>query len=176
MKELLKLARKTIESKFHSTSFDLKTIPLEFKQKRGVFVTLHKHGELRGCIGYIMPIKSIYDGVKENALNAAFKDPRFKPLTENELADIDIEISILTVPKKLEYTSPVDLVKKLHPKIDGVILEKKGHSATFLPQVWEELPDHFEFLEHLTWKAGLPPHSWETAEIYVYQAEVIKEK
>lgn len=173
--KLLKLARNTLQSKFVGKSYDLNQIPTEFQEKRGVFVTLHKHGELRGCIGYIHPIKPLYDGVKENALNAAFHDPRFPPLQKEELKEIKLEISVLTPPKKLEYKNEVDLLKKLRPEIDGVILEKNGRQATFLPQVWEQLPDKKEFLQQLCMKAGLSSDAWKTAVIHTYQAEVFSE-
>lgn len=173
---LLQLARKAIKSKFCPTALNLKKLPPEFQERRGVFVTLLKHGKLRGCIGCLQPVKPLHEAIKENALNAAFHDPRFPPLKKEELAETEIEISILTVPKKLDYSSPAELARKLRPKIDGVILKKKSHSATFLPQVWEDISDPFEFLKHLTWKAGLPPHAWETAEIYIYQAEIISSR
>lgn len=175
-KSLLKLARKVLGNHFLKKDYTLDPLPAELKEKRGVFVTLHKKGQLRGCIGYILPLKSIYDGVKENALNAAFHDPRFKPLAKEELSEIDLEISILTPPQKLDFLNPNELIRKLRPKIDGVILEKNGHQATFLPQVWEDLSDPFDFLQQLSWKAGLSIDAWKTATIYTYQAEVFGEK
>lgn len=175
-KILLDLARKTIAAKFSNKNYELDFIPKEFQEKRGVFVTLHKHGQLRGCIGYICPTKSIYGAIKENALNAAFSDPRFPPLQKEELKEVEIEISILSVPQKIEFKESKELIQKLRPKKDGVILEKKGHQATFLPQVWEQIPDPFEFLQQLSWKAGLSPEAWKDAAIYTYQAEVFGEK
>ncbi len=175
-KILLDLARKTIAAKFSNKKYELDFIPKEFQEKRGVFVTLHKHGKLRGCIGNICPDKSLYETTKENALNAAFHDPRFSPLEKEELKEINLEISILSVPQKLTFKEPKELIQKLRPKIDGVILEKKGHQSTFLPQVWEQLPDPFEFLQHLSWKAGLGPDAWKDAAIYTYQAEVFGER
>ena len=174
-KLLLKLARKTIESYFKKTNYDLELIPPEFKEKRGVFVTLTLNGELKGCIGYIEPIKTIYQAVKENALSAAFNDPRFNPVTEPELAKLRIEISILSQPELLKYSSPVDLLQKLKIGIDGVILRNRGKSATFLPQVWEQLPDKVVFLEHLSRKAGLNKDEWKGAEIKTYQVEYFEE-
>jgi len=173
--ELLILAREVIRAKLENKDYDLDFISREFKEKRGVFTTLTKSGELRGCIGFIQPIKSVYDSVKENALNAAFHDPRFKPLQKAELKDIKIEISILTLPTKVEFKEPKELLQKLksHP---GVILEKSGHQATFLPQVWQELPDPTEFLEHLSWKAGLTTEAWKSANISVYTVEKFEEK
>jgi len=146
------------------------------KEKQGVFVTLTKKKELRGCVGFIQPIKSIYDSVKENALNAAFHDPRFKPLQKEELKEIKIEISILTVPKRLEYKNEKELLVKLQKSKQGVVLEKNGHQATFLPQVWEEVKEAEEFLRHLSWKAGLGVDEWKSANIFVYEVGKFEEK
>ncbi|MEK6938758.1 MAG: AmmeMemoRadiSam system protein A [Nanoarchaeota archaeon] len=174
--ELLKLARETIKAKFTDRKYDLGSIHSEFKEKRGVFVTLTKKGELRGCIGFIQPIKSVYEAVKENALNAAFHDPRFKPLQKEELKEIKIEISILSQPIKVDFKEPLELIKKLKPKHHGVILEKNGHQATFLPQVWEQIPEPEEFLRHLSWKAGLSIDAWKSANILVYVVEKFEER
>ena len=173
-KLLLQLARKTIENNFKRKDYNLKNIPAEFQEKRGVFVTLHEGGQLKGCIGNIEPLKSLYEGVKENVLNAAFHDPRFSKLREDELKKVHLEISVLTPPRKLEYNSPEELLSKLTGK-EGVILEKNHRRATFLPQVWEDLPDKKKFLEHLSLKAGLNPEAWKEANIYVYYAEVFGE-
>jgi len=174
-RRLLKLARKVIEHYFKGEDFDLEKIPEELKEKRGVFVSLHEEGELRGCIGYIEPIKTIYEGVKENALRAAFKDPRFLPLTEEELGKVKIEISLLSKPKKIKFSSPQELLERLKPG-EGVILKKGDFQATFLPQVWEMIPNKVIFLEQLSLKAGLRRESWKEAEIFVYQAEVFEEE
>ena len=171
-KLLLDIARKSIISKLNNEKFELKNIPSSLKEKRGVFVTLEKNNELRGCIGYIQPIKSIIDSVKENAVNAAFKDTRFPPLTEDELNDIKIEISILSLPEKLEFKDSDELLEKLNSDM-GVILKRGFSSSTFLPQVWEQLPDKKDFLSHLSVKAGLPFDAWkdEDIEIEVYYAD-----
>lgn len=173
-KLLLNLARKTLETHFQNKKFYLTEIPPEFQQKGGVFVTLHKERELRGCIGYIFPVKSIYEGVKENVLNAAFQDPRFYPLKKEELPELKIEISILTPPQKLAFLFPEELLKKLTKK-EGVILEKNSRQSTFLPQVWEQLPEKVGFLEHLSLKAGLSKDAWKTANIFIYFAEAFSE-
>lgn len=174
--ELLGFARKAIASHFSGKKYDLEFVSRALKEKRGVFVSLHKNGELRGCIGFIQPIKSIYDSVKENALNAAFHDPRFRPLSKEELPEITIEISVLSVPAKLEYKDENELIRKLKPKIDGIVLEKNGRQATFLPQVWEQIPDPFDFLRQLSWKAGLSIDAWKSADIYTYKVEKFEEK
>ena len=123
-----------------------------------------------------MPVRPLIEDVIENTLNAAFEDPRFLPLTKEELPLIHIEISVLTVPEKLVYKTEKELLDKLRPKIDGVIIRKNIHQATFLPQVWEQLPDKEMFLNELCLKAGLPLYSYscEDFDIYTYQVEIIK--
>jgi AmmeMemoRadiSam system protein A len=178
---LLDIARKTIEKESRSdwlSDDDRSGLSPFMCEKRGGFVTIHKSGSLRGCIGYILPVMELYRTVIENAYNAAYNDPRFPPLTRQELEEIDIEISILSVPKKLEYKGVDDLLGKLHPGKDGIIIKKGGYSATFLPQVWEQLPEKRDFLEHLCMKAGLSPREWETGSLDIehYSALVIEEK
>ena len=131
------------------------------QRKQGVFVTLHKNQQLRGCIGSLTATEAIVDGIRKNALHAAFQDYRFPALTSAELPDLHIEISILTEPEPLDYTGPEDLVRLLRPGIDGVILKGAGgEQATFLPQVWQQLPLTDQFLGHLCRKAGLPESAW----------------
>ncbi len=148
-----------------------------FNLKRGVFVTLHLEGELRGCIGTLEPCETIWRGVQQNAVNSAFHDPRFPTLSVDEFHKIDIEISILSKPEKLVYSDVNDLVSKLKPGIDGVIIGKGMARATFLPQVWEQLPDVESFLTHLCIKAGLSPYEWKKGEldIKVYYVQYFNE-
>jgi hypothetical protein len=134
------------------------------REKRGCFVTLQKRGVLRGCIGTIEPITPLIDCVERNARNAAFHDPRFPSVTAEELPELHIEISVLTVPEPLVYRDPEDLKNKLVPGHHGVILSQGWHSATFLPQVWEQLPDKTAFLTHLCQKAGLAGKAWREKE------------
>ena len=155
-KNLLRLARTAIEAKVKASSkIQRPDMTSGLKKKKGCFVTLHKDGILRGCIGTIEPVKTLIFNVEENALNAAFHDPRFPAVAIDELPTIDIEISVLTVPKKLDFKDGEDLIKKLKPKIHGVILSQGWQSATFLPQVWEQLPDSEDFLNHLCQKGGM---------------------
>jgi len=178
-KLLLLFARLTIAEKLgislHGEEFlDLKK-SLEqdvFGEKKGVFVTLHLHGELRGCIGNLEPEDSVRRSVGENALNAAFHDPRFPPLTEAEFAEVDLEVSILSKPQPLFYVTPEELVSKLVPTKDGVIIGKKGVKATFLPQVWDQLPRAEEFLSHLCMKAGFAQDEWKTCKLKVMTYQV----
>ena len=117
------------------------------------------------------------DGVKANAINAAFRDPRFEPLSEKEWEKVKIEISILTDPKPLDYSNRRDLLEKMKPGSDGVILKKGYNKATFLPQVWEQLPEKKEFLTHLCLKAGLDGNEWEKGklEVSTYQVQAFEE-
>ncbi|MBU1196321.1 MAG: AmmeMemoRadiSam system protein A [Proteobacteria bacterium] len=179
---LLKLAREHIATRFDKKNTRLAALEKHctspvMKENRGVFVTLHKNGTLRGCIGTIEPVKSLMDGVSENAIHAAFNDSRFKPLSHDELKDIHIEISILTPPEKLDYSGGNDLLSRLRPEIDGVIIEKGYHRATFLPQVWDQLKDGRDFLNHLCLKAGLASDEWKSGklEICIYQVQSFEE-
>jgi len=134
------------------------------------FVTLTRHGNLRGCIGTLEARQSLAEDVREHAIEAALDDYRFPPVTPNELPDIRIEISHLTSPQPLEYSSPEELVRKLRPGIDGVVIRDKFRRATFLPQVWENLPDPENFLCQLCLKMGAQRNYWRcnllTVEIY----------
>ncbi len=153
----------------------------ELAQKQAVFVTLNKKREagkptLRGCIGSIIPTRSLIDDVIYNAKAAAFNDPRFPPLSADEFKDIQIEISLLSIPEKLEYMDAEDLKQKIIPGKHGVILRLAGKQATFLPQVWEDLPDFKTFFEHLCLKAGLPEKCLEYhPEIWTYTVKKIEE-
>jgi AmmeMemoRadiSam system protein A len=148
-----------------------------FQEKRGTFVTLKLKGQLRGCMGCLTPSETILEGIQRNAINSAFNDPRFPALSAIELDQAEIDISILTNPRKLEYTGGDNLLKKIRPDIDGVIINKGGARATFLPQVWEQLPRTEDFLAHLCRKAGLPPDEWRKGElgVSIYQAQYFNE-
>ena len=178
-KNLLRLARSAIKNALdHGEEVLRPRNPSPaLKQKRGGFVTLHKRGALRGCIGSIEPESPLVETVEENALNSAFKDPRFPSLTKDELDDVDIEVSVLTVPQDLPYKDAEDLKKKLRPGIDGVILSGGWRRATFLPQVWKQLPDVESFLSHLCMKAGMDAGAWKKGDIRVqtYQADYFSE-
>jgi len=149
-----------------------------FQAHCGTFVTLKLHGKLRGCIGTLSSSETVAEGVRRNAVNAAFHDPRFPPLSEAELGQIRIEVSVLTEPQPLEFADSEDLLRKLRPKVDGVIIRKAHASATFLPQVWEELPKKEDFLSHLCLKAGLPRDDWRRSplEVSTYQVQHFEEQ
>jgi len=129
-------------------------------QPGACFVTLHKHGNLRGCIGSLVAHRPLGEDVAANARAAAFHDPRFPPLAQDELADIDIEVSVLSSPEPIYPSDETELEGMLRPGVDGVILEYGPHRSTFLPQVWEQLPDPAQFLAHLKQKGGLPADFW----------------
>ena len=180
---LLKLARKTIADKLGIKTDEPNELKSSlsddiFASRRGTFVTLKINDQLRGCIGNLEPDKSIIEGVKDNAINAAFHDPRFPALSKQELKKVDIEVSLLTKPRELEYKDADDLLNKLRVNIDGVIIQKGFYRATFLPQVWEQLPDKKIFLEHLCMKAGLPDDAWKKPglKVMTYQVQYFEEK
>jgi AmmeMemoRadiSam system protein A len=176
---LLRLARSAIEAELIKGAKVRRPENLApvMKEKRGCFVTLHKKGTLRGCIGNIEPVKPLVSCVEENALNAAFCDPRFASLVKEELEDINIEISVLSVPQQLYFEDADDLKKKLKPGIHGVILSSNFHKSTFLPQVWNQLPDIEIFLDHLCLKAGTEKGCWKNKEtrIHTYEARYFSE-
>jgi AmmeMemoRadiSam system protein A len=150
----------------------LKAAYPELAKPGAVFVTINERSSLRGCIGSLIPHRPLLDDLIDNAKAAAFGDPRFAPLRSEEFDLITIEISLLSEPKPLPYTDVHDLRKKICPRIDGVVLKLGDRQATFLPQVWEELPDFDQFFAHLCAKAGLPPNCLEYhPEIYIYQVE-----
>ncbi len=168
---LLKLARQNLEAAARGQEPVVPPDPPAItKENRGCFVTLTRRGRLRGCIGYIEGIKPLFTAVLENAKNAALEDPRFAPVTPGELGDIKIEVSVLTSPQPLPYSSPQDLLDKLEPGKDGIILTSGYHQSTFLPQVWGDLPDKVDFLEHLSLKGGMPADGWKTADVKRYRA------
>ena len=177
---LVRLARQTIAEKLGEPCIKVDPQVLKdtaFQTSRGTFVTLSIDKQLRGCIGTLEPSDSILAGIKRNAINAAFHDPRFPPLEPAELDQVDIEVSILTEPYPLEYRDSKDLIAKLRVNVDGVILRKGSASATFLPQVWEQLPRPEEFLSHLCMKAGLRADAWKKShpEILIYQVQYFEE-
>jgi AmmeMemoRadiSam system protein A len=177
---LISTARETIEQRLYNRKAGEKadeTISPKYRERRGTFVTLTINGGLRGCIGHISPQESVLESVRANAINAAFRDPRFRPLSQEEWAKVKVEVSILTDPQPLAYSDGDDLLRKLRPDIDGVIIKKGYKQSTFLPQVWEQLPDTREFLNHLCLKAGLDANAWQTEklEVSTYQVQAFEE-
>lgn len=158
---LLALARRSIEQGVQSgRPLKLREPDHELLQPGACFVTLNLAGELRGCIGSLQPHRPLADDVVDNAFSAAFRDPRFPPVSAQELPVLDIHISILSPTQPMQFSSEQDLLRQLRPGIDGLVLQDGQHRGTFLPQVWESLPTPEDFLSHLKRKAGLPAHYW----------------
>jgi AmmeMemoRadiSam system protein A len=131
------------------------------QQSGATFVTLMRHGQLRGCIGTLKARRSLLADVKSNSVTAALHDPRFSPLTLTELADTLIEVSVLLAMQAMHFDSEADALAQLHPCEDGVVFEFERYRSTFLPQVWEQLPTALEFMAQLKRKAGLPADFWD---------------
>ncbi|MGI9229868.1 MAG: AmmeMemoRadiSam system protein A [Gammaproteobacteria bacterium] len=170
---LLALARQSIRAGVDSGSKtvpDLNDYEAALTQQRASFVTLHKQGELRGCIGTTEAWQPLVTSVADNAWKAAFEDPRFTPVTAEELPELQLHISILTPAVALEFSDEADLIARLRPGIDGLIICRGEHQATFLPTVWEAVPSAGEFLQHLKQKAGIVGHD-SVEQAWVYQTE-----
>ncbi len=149
-----------------------KDFPEPLRAQRASFVTLERQGALRGCIGHLEAVEPLVQDVAKNAFAAAFRDPRFPPLAESELAELALHISVLTPSTELEFESEQDLIAKLRPGIDGLILQEGAARGTFLPSVWESLPEPQQFLAQLKRKAGLPIDHWsERIRVFRYETE-----
>ncbi len=148
--------------------------PEELRELRATFVTLQLNHQLRGCIGMLEAVRPLVEDIAENAYSAAFKDPRFPPLSVGEFDALDIHLSILTPAEPVLFSSEQDLLSQLQPGVDGLILQEGYRRGTFLPSVWESLPEPVSFLRHLKQKAGLPPDYWSNdIRIFRYHAEII---
>ncbi|MCL2483233.1 MAG: AmmeMemoRadiSam system protein A [Propionibacteriaceae bacterium] len=159
---LLRLARSAIAAGLRVTSW-ADDVPLKedwLRSPGATFVTLTLGGDLRGCIGSLVAHQALGEDVRSNAVSAAFRDPRFPPLSVDEFKQVDIEVSVLSDPEPMTFSGKENALANLRPGVDGVILSARGHRATFLPQVWEELPDPSQFIAHLMRKAGLPADYW----------------
>ncbi len=157
---LLGLARQAITSR-GAPEPSTRNDPAWLAEPGAAFVTLTRDGALRGCVGSVEPHRSLRDDVRRNACAAAFHDPRFPPLPATEVPLVCLEVSLLSATESLRFTSREDLLEQLRPGSDGVVLRWHGHHAAFLPQVWQQLPEPEEFLEHLLHKARLPVTFWE---------------
>lgn len=148
------------------------------REDRGCFVTLTRRGELRGCIGHIRPVEPLWKAVVDNARSAALEDLRFRPVKGAEAELLKIEVSVLTVPRPLVFASAADLAARLRPGVDGVVLKRGTRQATFLPQVWKELPRREAFLSELSLKAGGSAGMWREAgvEVWTYQVQAFQEE
>jgi AmmeMemoRadiSam system protein A len=137
------------------------------------FVTLKQDGELRGCIGSLKARYSLIDDLQSNAIAAAFHDPRFPPLSKDKLDQTQIEVSLLSEPEPVTFSSEADALSQLKPNIDGIVFECGSYRSTFLPQVWEQLPSPELFMTHLKQKAGLAADFW-SDEVLIYRYSVEK--
>lgn len=177
---LLRLAREALEAGVRGQTLpplDPASLTASLRTDGASFVTLTVHGNLRGCIGALEPYQPLAEDVREHAVAAALEDYRFPQVKENELSKIKIEVSRLTVPVPLEYTTPDDLLEKLQPGVDGVLLRDGMRRATFLPQVWEKIPDKAEFLDSLCSKMGAAPDTWRRKhlQVSIYKVEEFHE-
>jgi AmmeMemoRadiSam system protein A len=160
---LLSLARRCIRHGIAQgcpLAVDPEAFDPALRERRASFVTLNRDGNLRGCIGHLEPRQTLVADVVENAFSAAFRDPRFPPVAAAEVDSLAIHISVLTLPEPLVFGSEEELLDQIEPGLDGLILEEGPYRGTFLPAVWESLPDARIFLAHLKGKAGLPPGYW----------------
>ena len=169
-RELLrKVAKNSIEQRLLGKAEEQLEIPEKFLEPMGAFVCLKTKGELKGCIGYVKAVLPLVDTIKHVAVQAAFHDPRFMPLTQKEWKDTEIEISVLTPMKK------IDSIEEIEVGVHGLYIEKGGHSGLLLPQVAVENNwDRIKFLEYTCFKAGLPPDAWKAkdANIFIFSADV----
>lgn len=171
---ILNLCKASIESRFSGNEVDFSR-PAVFDELGASFVTLEEDDMLRGCIGSIIAHRSVFDDMVSNAQNAAFSDPRFRPVGKDEVEKLSIAVSLLSEPQKMSFDDEEDLLEQIVPYEDGIIIKDGRYQAVYLPSVWEQLPDKKEFLESLKIKAGMSPkHFSETFEAYRYRCEYIK--
>lgn len=158
---LLPLARAAIAAELGLGLQKMNEDPPWLRQQGACFITLTRDDRLRGCIGTLRAHRALADDVKANAVAAAFRDPRFAPLTAVEFAAVALEISLLSMLQPMSFADEPDALRQLRAGVDGVVFEYGHHTSTFLPQVWEDLKEPTEFLAHLKYKAGLPPDFWD---------------
>lgn len=173
---IIKLAHLIIQSTLNKESVTI-NYPQVFDEFGACFVTLEKFGNLRGCIGSIIAHQPLINDLVNHSKDAAFNDYRFNPVTKEELSDLKVAVSILTEPKQIDFNSEQDLLEKIIPNKDGIIIRDGQYQAVYLPSVWEQIPDKIEFLNSLKVKAGLSPnHFSDTFEAYRYETMYIKEE
>lgn len=176
-RDLLDIAFKSISDGLHSgasTPLHRTYLSGTLQAIRASFVTLKISDALRGCIGTLEAIRPLVEDVRVNAFAAAFLDPRFSPMTAAELHALQIDISVLSVPQPMRFASEADLIAQLRPGFDGLILEEGHRRGTFLPVVWESLPEPQAFLRQLKLKAGLHPDHWsQEMKVFRYYTEII---
>ena len=178
---VLRIAKSAILERFDpSHAIDKEMLRKQYpflSQQGAAFVTLNYASSLRGCIGSIIAHRTLLEDIIHNARSAAFGDPRFEPVKEEELSLLTLEVSILTPPQKLHYEDFKDLQTKVTPYKDGLILKYGNYQGTFLPQVWDQLPKPKQFLEQLAYKAGANPSIYANhPDIYIYHVEALHER
>jgi AmmeMemoRadiSam system protein A len=176
-RQLLTLAREALEAAVRRKPLppvDEATLSAAMQRLGCCFVTLTRQGNLRGCIGALQPMESLYEDARHHAVQAALEDYRFPPVTPAEIPSLEIEISVLTEPQPLAYDKPEDLLKRLRPEVDGVVLREGLHRATFLPQVWEHFSDPQDFLGALCEKMGVASDTWRRTKMTVHTYQVEK--
>ena len=176
---LLDLARSSVQAAAaHGTppSVDLSQMPAALSAPAACFVTLNVHGsgDLRGCTGVLVARAPLVEEVIHTAAQTALYDPRFPPVRPDEVDHLDIEISVLTPPSPLQFDSPADIPRLLRPHVDGVTLKAGHRRATFLPQVWDKVPDPVEFLSRLCLKMGASANTWRQTRVEVETYQVIE--
>jgi AmmeMemoRadiSam system protein A len=157
---LLPLARAAIAQEIGRTLTALEEAAW-LRELGACFITLSHEARLRGCIGTLCAHRALGEDVKANAVAAAFRDPRFKPLTVNEFDAIEVEISLLSLLEPMAFADETDALKQLRVGVDGVAFQYGHHKSTFLPQVWKDFREPADFMAHLKYKAGLPPDFWD---------------
>ena len=171
---ILKVCRLSIKSRFEEGEIELK-FPQVFNESGASFVTLEKNNRLRGCIGSIIAHRTLIEDIAINAQNAAFNDPRFNPVQKDELEQLDIDVSLLSAPKQIKFTNEDDLLDKITPFKDGIIIKDGNYQAVYLPTVWEQITDKKAFLNSLKVKAGLREDYFsKTFEAYKFGSTLIK--
>ena len=173
---LIEIARNSIQSGLHLGGYPPENIPCVLEETGACFVTLMLNNRLRGCIGSVIAHRPLILDIYKNAHSAAFSDPRFAPITIDEFKNIKINISLLSSPERIEFSNEQELLEKLTPHKDGLIIRDANYQAVFLPVVWEQLPDKKEFLKELKLKAGMPENYFsETMEAFVFSTIYIEE-
>ena len=175
---LLQLAKSSIKHGLETgqpLSVNLSEYDSELTEQGACFVTLKINDDLRGCIGSLEAYRALVEDVADNAFAAAFRDPRFPRLSDAEYDQLQYHISVLDKPQPMQFTSEQELLEQIRPGVDGLVLHDKHNRGTFLPSVWESLPDKESFLQHLKLKAGLSPNYWsDTVKVERYTVEDIE--
>lgn len=175
---ILETARTSIEFGFnHGKVFDpdMDRFHPELQKQAATFVTLEIKGALRGCIGSLIAHRPLITDIANNAHQAAFGDRRFQPLDKDEFSELGLHVSILSDLEPMTFQSEEDLISQIEPQLDGLLLKDAGQKGTFLPSVWEKIPDKKDFFRHLKRKAGFHEDHWSpTVECFRYRVELVE--